>query len=102
MDRGAGTAGIAAAQALSNQSISDFIIVEYNGNIGGRMKTFEFGEKPDGSGPYTLELGANWIQGLGSPGGPVNPVWTLVRITFLTSLTSILTNSSGSKMELNI
>jgi polyamine oxidase len=58
--RGAGTAGIAAAQALSNQSITDFIIVEYNGNIGGRMKTFEFGEKPDGSGPYTLELGANW------------------------------------------
>ena len=43
------------------------------------MKTTSFGEKPDGSGPYTLELGANWVQGLGTEGGPQNPVWELVR-----------------------
>lgn len=33
---GAGVAGITAAQALSNASISDFLIVERNDYIGGR------------------------------------------------------------------
>ncbi|KAH8686438.1 putative flavin-containing polyamine oxidase [Ilyonectria robusta] len=73
---GAGVAGITAAQALSNSSISDFIIVERNDYVGGRVKHTSFGSKPDGS-PYLVELGANWIQGLGSPGGPENPIWTL-------------------------
>ena len=58
--------------------MTDFVIVEYNDGIGGRMKTTSFGEKPDGSGPYTVELGANWVQGLGTEGGPQNPVWELV------------------------
>ncbi|KAI0473120.1 putative flavin-containing polyamine oxidase [Xylariaceae sp. FL0804] len=75
---GAGTAGIAAAQALTNASISDFVIVDRNDYIGGRVKHTTFGKKPDGS-PYTIELGANWVQGLGSPGGPENPIWTLAK-----------------------
>lgn len=74
---GAGVAGVTAAQALSNASVTDFIIVERNNYIGGRVAHTTFGSKPDGSGPYTVELGANWIQGLGSPGGPENPIWTL-------------------------
>jgi polyamine oxidase len=32
--------------------------------------------KPDGK-PYIVELGANWIQGLQSPGGPASPIWSL-------------------------
>ncbi|KAF2396381.1 amine oxidase [Trichodelitschia bisporula] len=72
---GAGIAGITAAQALHNQSISDFIILEYQGDIGGRIHKAEFGRGPDGK-PYTVEYGANWAQGLGRPGGPENPVWT--------------------------
>lgn len=74
---GAGVAGVTAAQALSNASITDFVIVERNNYVGGRVAHTTFGSKPDGSGPYTIELGANWIQGLGSPGGPENPIWTL-------------------------
>lgn len=74
---GAGVAGVTAAQALSNASVTDFVIVERNSYIGGRVAHTTFGSKPDGSGPYTVELGANWIQGLGSPGGPENPIWTL-------------------------
>jgi len=35
----------------------------------------EFGSDENGD-PYTIELGANWIQGLGTEGGPENPVWT--------------------------
>ncbi|KAI1460550.1 putative flavin-containing polyamine oxidase [Annulohypoxylon moriforme] len=75
---GAGVAGITAAQALSNASVSDFLIVERNDYIGGRVKHTNFGSKPDGT-PYVVELGANWVQGLGSEGGPENPVWTLAK-----------------------
>lgn len=57
---GGGVAGITAAQALHNASISDFLIVEYQDDIGGRMKHTNFGTKADGS-PYVVELGANWV-----------------------------------------
>ncbi|KAF2496891.1 putative flavin-containing polyamine oxidase [Lophium mytilinum] len=75
---GGGMAGITAAQALANQSITDFLIVEYNGEIGGRMKHTNFGKKKDGS-PFVVELGANWVQGLGTKGGPENPIWTMAK-----------------------
>ncbi|KAI0145764.1 putative flavin-containing polyamine oxidase [Hypoxylon sp. NC0597] len=75
---GAGVAGITAAQALSNASVSDFLIVERNNYIGGRVAHTNFGSKPDGT-PYVVELGANWVQGLGSKGGPENPIWTLAK-----------------------
>lgn len=72
---GGGVAGITAAQALANQSISDFLIVEYQGDIGGRMHNTKFGADANGK-PYTVELGANWISGLGGDGAPENPVYT--------------------------
>ncbi|KAH7110314.1 polyamine oxidase-like protein, partial [Dendryphion nanum] len=75
---GGGVAGITAAQALSNQSINDFLIVEYNGEIGGRLSHTTFGKDADGS-PYTVELGANWVQGLETEGGPENPIWTFAK-----------------------
>ncbi len=75
---GAGVAGITAAQALVNASVTDFLIVERNDYIGGRVKHTEFGKRRDGT-PYTVELGANWVQGLGTEGGPENPIWTLAK-----------------------
>jgi len=48
-------------QALSNQSVSDFLIIEYNGEIGGRMAHTNFGKDADGK-PYLIELGANWVR----------------------------------------
>ncbi|KAI1378388.1 putative flavin-containing polyamine oxidase [Hypoxylon crocopeplum] len=75
---GAGVAGITAAQALSNASVSDFLIIERNDYIGGRVAHTNFGTKPDGT-PYVVELGANWVQGLGTEGGPENPIWTLAK-----------------------
>lgn len=75
---GGGTAGITAAQALANASLHDFIILEYQDRIGGRAQHTQFGAGPDGE-PYTVELGANWVQGLGRPGGPENPIWTLAK-----------------------
>ena len=76
---GAGVAGITTAWALHNASVSDFIIVERNDYIGGRMAHTTFGTNPETGEPYTVELGANWVQGLGSPGGPENPIWTFAK-----------------------
>jgi hypothetical protein len=28
-------------------------------------------------------MGANWVQGLGNPGGPQNPIWTLVGVDLI-------------------
>lgn len=76
---GAGVAGITAAQALHNTSISDFLIIDVNDYIGGRLKHTTFGKNSKTGKPYTVELGANWVQGLGTPGGPENPIWTLAK-----------------------
>ncbi|KAL8765096.1 MAG: hypothetical protein Q9209_007719 [Squamulea sp. 1 TL-2023] len=65
-------------QALSNASVTDFVIIEYLPDVGGRVLHTNFGRKPDGT-PYVVELGANWVQGLGTPPGPENPVWTLAK-----------------------
>lgn len=48
-------------QALSNSSITDFVIIEYQDRLGGRMTQTDFGKKKDGS-PYVVELGANWVR----------------------------------------
>lgn len=91
---GAGIAGITAAQALSNASVTDFVIVDVNDYIGGRVKHTTFGQDPDGN-PYTVELGANWIHGLQTDNGPENPIWTLAQkynlTTTYSNLSSILT-----------
>ncbi|UQC76289.1 N1-acetylpolyamine oxidase [Colletotrichum lupini] len=57
---GAGLAGITAAQTLVNASITDFVIVEYNNRIGGRVYNRPFGKKPGTNESYFVELGANW------------------------------------------
>jgi polyamine oxidase len=91
---GAGVSGITAAQALHNASITDFVIVDRNDYIGGRVKHTTFGKSKDGT-PYTVELGANWVQGLQSPGGPENPIWRLAEkygvINTFSNYSSILT-----------
>lgn len=59
--------------------MTDFLIVERNDYIGGRVRHTQFGVNPKTKAPYTVELGANWVQGLGSEGGPENPIWTLAK-----------------------
>ena len=91
---GAGMAGIAAAQSLTNISVTDFVIVDVNSHIGGRVKHANFGTDPNGY-PYTVELGASWVQGLGSTNGPDNPIWLLAQkynlTTTYSNLSSIIT-----------
>ena len=87
-------------QALSNASVHDFLIIEYNGEIGGRVAHTTFGNSSAAK-SYTVELGANWVrlillirlkltcgqvQGLQTGNGPENPIWFLVRTHHLPSL----------------
>lgn len=81
---GGGVAGVIAAQTLADQGINDFLIVEYNGDLGGRVAHTTFGASPDGT-PYIIELGANWVQGIQTDDGPVNPIWTLAEKYDLTN-----------------
>ncbi|KAL8713292.1 MAG: hypothetical protein Q9220_002491 [cf. Caloplaca sp. 1 TL-2023] len=46
-------------QALSNASITDFVIIEYRDQLGGRVAETNFGRKADGS-AYVVELGAKF------------------------------------------
>ena len=92
---GAGMTGIAAAQALTNSSMTDFIIVDVNDYIGGRIKHTTFGLNQTSNEPYVVELGANWVQGLQSDGGPENPIWFLAQkwglVNTFSDYSSILT-----------
>ncbi|KAL4967428.1 putative flavin containing polyamine oxidase [Aspergillus stella-maris] len=74
---GGGMAGVTAAQALSENSMDDFVILEYRDTLGGRVWHGDFGQDPNGD-PYIIEYGANWVQGLGSSNFE-NPVWSLAK-----------------------
>ncbi|XP_072765304.1 uncharacterized protein [Anoplolepis gracilipes] len=53
---GAGASGIAAASKLLQKGMSDFVILEANKRIGGRVHTLNFGEN-------VVDLGAQWVHG---------------------------------------
>ncbi|CAL1696662.1 unnamed protein product [Somion occarium] len=73
---GGGVAGIIAARTLHEQGISDFLIVEARHELGGRMMNRPFGVVDH---EYSVEVGANWVQGTRTGNGPVNPIWTLAK-----------------------
>lgn len=75
---GAGVAGIIAARTLKQRGITDFLIIDGLSEIGGRMMSKEFGTNPSG-GHYTVEVGANWIQGTQTGKGPANPILDLAK-----------------------
>ena len=63
---GGGMAGIAAARTLEVNGIDNFLVIEANDRIGGRIR-----EDPDTG----VELGANWIHGLDLYDRPRHPIW---------------------------
>ncbi|KAJ7751891.1 amine oxidase [Mycena maculata] len=73
---GGGVAGIIAARTLHENGIDNFRIIEARGELGGRMRSMEFGATGRRT---TIELGANWIQGTQVGDGPANPILTLAR-----------------------
>ena len=65
---GAGLTGVTAAKALAlERNITDFLIIEALPEVGGRLKQSSIGG-------YPIEVGGNWIQGLGT-----NPIWALAQ-----------------------
>lgn len=78
---GAGLTGVTAAKALAlERNITDFLIVEALPEVGGRLKSSSIGG-------YPIEVGANWIQGLGT-----NPIWALAQKYNITNVYSNWTN----------
>ncbi|KAJ6506609.1 hypothetical protein C8R45DRAFT_894127 [Mycena sanguinolenta] len=73
---GGGVSSIIAARTLAEKKITNFLIVEARGELGGRMRSMEFGAEGKRA---TIELGANWIQGTQEGDGPANPILTLAR-----------------------
>ncbi|KAJ6528935.1 amine oxidase [Mycena capillaripes] len=73
---GGGVSGIIAARTLAEKNITNFLIVEARDELGGRMRSMEFGAEGKRA---TIELGANWIQGTQEGDGPANPILTLAR-----------------------
>jgi polyamine oxidase len=73
---GGGVAGIIAARTLAEKKITDFLIIEGRDELGGRMRSMQFGAEEKRA---TIELGANWIQGTQEGDGPANPILTLAR-----------------------
>jgi len=71
---GAGMAGISAANTLSKNNITDFLLIEAEERIGGRVKSVIL--------PSThvrVELGANWIQGIDPKEPGRHPLWRIVQ-----------------------
>ncbi|KAI7894864.1 uncharacterized protein EV154DRAFT_497249 [Mucor mucedo] len=62
---GAGAAGISAAKTLTDLKLNDFIILDAQSFVGGRVQHEQFGNSK-------VELGANWIYGKGQ-----NPIYRL-------------------------
>ena len=69
---GAGMTGVAAAKTLFDAGVRNFLILEARDEIGGRMRSMDFAG-------VTVELGANWIQGVDRTGKKykTNPIWAL-------------------------
>ncbi|OBZ74427.1 Polyamine oxidase [Grifola frondosa] len=73
---GGGVTGVIAARTLHEQGITNFTIIEGRSELGGRLTARTFGAPGK---EFTIEDGANWVQGTQSGDSPANPIWTLVQ-----------------------
>ncbi|XP_066283771.1 uncharacterized protein [Branchiostoma lanceolatum] len=82
---GAGMAGVSAARSLNQSGLTDFIILEGTGRIGGRVWSVQFGGK-------TIDIGPNWVYGTSDD----NPIWRMVE-TY--NVTGIDASQNGIKVR---
>src|SRR6266568_5118274 len=75
---GGGVAGVIAARTLHQRGIDDFVIIEAQPELGGRLASTTFGSTVKGR-EYVIEKGANWIQGTQEGTGPANPIYLLAK-----------------------
>ncbi|KAK0432128.1 amine oxidase [Armillaria borealis] len=69
---GGGVAGVIAARTLHEEGIDNLLIIEARDELGGRMRSHAFAG-------YTVEIGANWVQGTQTGTGPANPIFELAK-----------------------
>ena len=69
-----GMAGISAAKSLVDNNITDFMILEAEDHIGGRVKN-----KVLKSSGVRVELGANWISGIDPTQPDKHPLWKIAQ-----------------------
>ena len=93
---GGGVAGIIAARKLTEEGITDFVIVEARDELGGRMHSTSFGAPGR---QLTVEIGANWIQGTQEGDGPANPILVLSRKHNLSAVESDYTTSMSKSLH---
>lgn len=70
---GAGISGITAAKTLSESNITNFLILEAEDKIGGRVKNTVL------KSGVRVELGANWIQGIDPDQPEKHPLWKIAQ-----------------------
>ncbi|KAE9529588.1 hypothetical protein AGLY_011684 [Aphis glycines] len=94
---GAGIAGLAAATHLSQHDMNDFIVLEAQNRIGGRICSAKINGQQ-------IELGAHWIHGvLGNPMYELALANGLVDITHRPKLPSIIaTAMDGTKVPIQL
>lgn len=80
-------AGITAGKRLSEKGVNDFLILEGQSIIGGRMHKQKFGG-------LSIEKGANWVEGVNGP--ELNPILPLVQELGLRNAKSDYTNVSSN------
>ncbi|KAM7435364.1 hypothetical protein ABFA07_014686 [Porites harrisoni] len=87
---GAGAAGITAAMTLYDQGITDFLVLEAQDYIGGRIKSVPFAGK-------NIEEGANWIHFLEEKENPLLPLRDKYNLTgYLSNFSDFcMRNDSG-------
>lgn len=85
---GGGVSGISAALNLTASGISDFMMVEARDILGGRAQNAPFAD-------INVELGCNWVQGLGT--NPINQLALKYNLstTFSDSTDVVWYNESG-------
>ena len=71
---GAGVAGVGAAKTLVENSVANFIILEAENRIGGRVKSTMLK-----STNKRVELGANWIHGINPQNPSRHPIWKILQ-----------------------
>lgn len=71
---GGGMTGVIAARTLHEQGINDFIILDAQAGLGGRMIPETFGVPGR---QFVIEMGPNWVQGTQQGNGTANPIWEL-------------------------
>ncbi|KAI8894912.1 hypothetical protein BC833DRAFT_530040 [Globomyces pollinis-pini] len=78
---GAGISGAASARTLSKHGIRDYIVLEAQNVIGGRLKQIPFAG-------IKVEEGGNWFEAVGGSeeGGTENPLWNFAKSVNLTTI----------------